>query len=520
MDARKTLGRVVRPNSPVHAVSALLLAPALLLSLSCSASISLSGASVGGLGVTTGGQQDIAAARSTIEQGEIPPPESITVEGFLSEHSIDLEQPEDAGLLYAATAVAWNKDFDTFSPLATVQLGFGTLLDAETFERPSLNLCLVIDRSGSMGEFVDIRSDTTKLDAVKIAVDRLLAQLGGLDQVSIVVFNHASATILDAAAGNDLATIKSALDGIESGGGTDLVGGLQRGYRVADEHRNSIRSNRLIVFTDALLTTANKDRTTEFIDTMNQYAAEDIGATIFGVGVDFGHEVAFEISQVRGGNYFFLSDYERIVSVFDEEFDYLVTPVAYDVELTVAVPFEFDIEDIYGVPTSGPIGHTVDLSVPTLFLSGREGGGAILVRVRAGGFVDFTVDNTVAEIALAYTTPEGETETPPIVRAVLPAGLDPDAAESYFETEGSQRAVLLLNTALVLRNACNDVYQWGGFFIPAADRERAITRLTEFLPYFDALAAELEDRTSPTSRSLSDERALVEKLLDNILWAI
>ena len=173
----------------------------LMSATGCAGAMSLGGGDTGLLGVTTGGQQDIAAARLAIEQGHVPDPASITVEGFLSEHSIEIEQPDDAGLLYTTTSVAWNRDFDTFGgPLATLQIGFGTTIDQATFERPSLNLCLVIDRSGSMGDFLDERSRTSKLDAVMIAIDRLIAQLTGLDQVSIVIFNKRSSTILECCA--------------------------------------------------------------------------------------------------------------------------------------------------------------------------------------------------------------------------------------------------------------------------------------------------------------------------------
>ena len=44
----------------------------------------------------------------------------------------------------------------------------------------------------------------------------------------------------------------------------------------------------------------------------------------------------------------------------------------------------------------------------------------------------------------------------------------------------------------------------------------AVDRLTEFLPYFDELAEGLEDQASSTSRKLSDERALLAQLLDNL----
>ena len=470
-------------------------------------------------GVTTGGQQDIAAARKVIEDGGIPDPDWITVEGFLSEHSIPIDQPDEAGLLYTAASVSWNADFDVFTPVATVVIGFGTTITEETFERDPLNLCLVIDRSGSMGDLIDVRSETSKLDAVKIAIDRLLAQLDGDDRVSIVTFDTGTKLWVESVPGNDIAAIKSALDEVVAGGGTDLARGLRRGYRVVNAHRDGGRSDRLIVFTDALLWGRAQRQAVEFINVMEEYADVGIGATVFGIGTDFGHEIVYDISQVRGGNYFFLSDYDRIVTVFDEEFDYLVTPVAYDVVLDVSVPFEFDVVGVYGIPVEEPFPHQLELEIPTLFLSTRQGGGAVMVRLRPGALVDFSVENSVMDISMSYTTPDGENETHPAVTAVLPGGFDPDATTDYFENDSAKRAALLLNTALVLRNACDDAYGYYGYYrydYSSANREQAIERLTEFLPYFDALAEGLDDRASDTSRSLSAERALVAQLLANI----
>ena len=76
-----------------------------------------------------------------------------------------------------------------------------------------------------------------------------------------------------------------------------------------------------------------------------------------------------------------------------------------------------------------------------------------------------------------------------------------------------------MDTALVLRNACEDassywVHRYTDYH--NADYAQAEQRLTEFLDYFDPLAENMEDRVSEASRSLSQERALLVKLLDNV----
>jgi len=470
------------------------------------------------LGVTTGGQQDIASARSSIARGEIPDPASITVEGFLSEHNIPVAEPPDADTLYSTASIAWNKDFDAFTPMATIQIGFGTTIDRDTFRRPPLNLGLVIDRGQSMGDPIDERTGTSKLDAVKVAIDRLLARLDENDRVSVVTFNDQARTPLEGAAGDDIEAVKSAIDDVDARGVTHLVDGLRRGYEIVARNGGGGRADRVILFTDALLDRFNTFLTRPFIGVMEEFAEDEIGATLFGIGRDFGHVIAQDIAQVPGANYFFLSDYERIVSVFDEEFDFLVAPVAYDIKLRVEVPFEFDVVDVYGTGEVAPFPHEIELDIPTLFLTNRHGGSEVFVRTRAGALVEFDRPNLAAQLTVTFTGTDGERRTNPTVEARLPAGLDPDAAESYFESDASRRAVLLLNTALVLRSASEDTFERCLFFCPSASDgvDRAVDRLTEFLPYFDRMAEGLEDRAAPSARALSQERDLVVKLLSNI----
>jgi len=152
------------------------------------------------VGVTTGGAQDIALARKIIEAGDVPNPEYIPIEGFLSEHAIPLPRVDETRTLYATGAVSWNRDFDEITPLVTLQVGFGTNIDRATFTREPLNLCLVIDKSGSMNDVIDERTRATKWEAVRIALDRLLSNLNSDDRVSVVTFDEDAIALLQGAA--------------------------------------------------------------------------------------------------------------------------------------------------------------------------------------------------------------------------------------------------------------------------------------------------------------------------------
>lgn len=481
--------------------------------------------SAGG-GVNVGGQEDIAAARQAIADGEVPDPVSITPEGFLSEHSIPLTSPPADGLLFTEAAVAWSQPFDAFTPLVTVRIGLGSSVDPAAYSRPALNLCLLIDRSGSMADPIDERSGTTKLEAVRIAVDRILANLDADDRVNVVTFNARPQVLLEDASGSDVAAIKNAMAEIVPEGDTNLAAGLQSGLETLDGHRTESRADRMLVFTDAELRDRQEERVQAFLRVMGQYAALDFGTTLFGVGSTFGHEVAYDISQVRGGNYFFLSDYDRIVDVFDNEFRFFVAPIAYDAVISVNVPYSFDVTDVYGIPFTGTLANQIAFRIPSLFFSSREGGGAILLRARAGALVDFEQSNTVATVSLSYESLLGTVETAPTVRASLPERLDPQAGAAYYQDDSTKRAALLLDTALALHHAADDAFPqcsyyndyYGDYYYCAGgnDPRRAQSRLVEFLPYFDGLSTELEDSTSPTSRTLSQERALVLQLLNNV----
>ncbi len=475
----------------------------------------LCGCGAGPSGPAPGGELSIAAARETIQGGGVPDPDSITVESFLADHAIFSNTRPDAQGVFVNVDTAWHQDFDAITPQATIQIGIGTDIDPDTFVRGKLNLGLVIDHGRIMDQPVDDRSGTTKFDAVRYAVDRLLAQLTPEDLVSIVVFNGQSETVLEAAAGDDIAAIKGSLDGVTPEGDSNAAGGLLRGFQTVAGHTSDARLDRVLLFTDAQLYPGGGQRLNDALDVMRTWSVNNVGTTVFSVGSEFGDGVTGDIANVRGGNSFFLKDFDTIVEVFDEEFAFLVAPVVYDVALTVDIPFEFDVVDVQGLSAPEPIGHQLQLTVPTLFLSPRQTSKVAFVRLRVGSLVDLNVANTLGVVTAGYTTKDGDLVGRGPYDAGVPAGLTADADPGWFQTQSVRRGVLLLNTALLMKAVCADVYT-AYLNQDSAGRTAAITRITDFLDTFDALAADLPDRLLPSSRGLSQERELLVKLRSNI----
>jgi len=137
------------------------------------------------MSATPGGAQDADFMERLIEAGDVPPPESFTAEGILSEH--DLPVAEDGHCEQLLCVVGQASRLERHERLlaqpdvdALLQLGFSSGLDASSWRRPALNLVVVVDRSGSMqGE---------PLATVKTALRLLVRRLEEGDQLALVAF--------------------------------------------------------------------------------------------------------------------------------------------------------------------------------------------------------------------------------------------------------------------------------------------------------------------------------------------
>jgi Ca-activated chloride channel family protein len=341
------------------------------------------------MGVTPGGVQDIGLARDIIESGGIPPAESFTAEGLFSEHDLPIDGPACEQELCPRVALAQIDTVAGDGPRLLAQLGFGTNIDPETFERDTLDLVVAVDVSGSMaGE---------KIGATRGALRALIDQLTPRDRLGIVAFDDKVKVRSELVHVDDAGRTRllSAVDKLKSNGGTWIEGGLDRSYAMlVDAEPRPKAASRVMLFTDALPNVGNT-RPGSFLGLARSHADRDIGLTTFGVGLDLGAELTRELSKVRGGNSYTLGTIPEVRAVFDEDFAFMVTPVAYDLEVDVYPSEDLTLDAAYGVPVDPA--DAVRFGASTLFLSRNAGGMGVTLLAPEGEPLTGKV-----EMALSY----------------------------------------------------------------------------------------------------------------------
>jgi Ca-activated chloride channel homolog len=329
----------------------------------------------GALGVTPGGSQDISYARTVIEQGQVPARGEFSAEGLFSEHDLPFTSAPTCDVVLCPHAAAAVVDpVDGSGRGALVHIGFQTNI-TEDFERGPLDLALAVDISGSM-------SEGDKMSAVRQALSTLVGKLDENDTLSLVAFDDNAALRFEKRVMDDVARLEAlgVIEGLGPQGGTNIESGLLLAYQQLVDEREGA-SRRVMLFTDAM-PNVGLTGDGEFTDLVNEGADMNIGLSAFGVGLNFGAPLMDAIAKTRGGNAFYLEDSEKIATVFDEDFDLIVTPLAFDLSATIARADGVTLRRAYGAPTDDAA-LDVDFAVSTLFLSRNRGGMGVVLSVPA-----------------------------------------------------------------------------------------------------------------------------------------
>ncbi|OYT70625.1 MAG: hypothetical protein CFK49_11710 [Armatimonadetes bacterium JP3_11] len=208
-----------------------------------------------------------------------------------------------------------------------------------TAGRAPLNLCLVLDRSGSM--------EGAPFEYAKQACAYLVDQLTEQDVLSIVTFSDAVDVVMPPRKIVNKQLVKDHIMRLTVGDTTNLYDALVVGTQQITSTPLPGYQSHLILLTDGEPTTGIKD----FATIVGAAAkAKEFGfhITALGFGPDYNEELLAGIARRSGGKYYYIDQPHKIPEVFQQELVRLMTVVARNPKLEIHLARWVQVRQAFG----------------------------------------------------------------------------------------------------------------------------------------------------------------------------
>jgi Ca-activated chloride channel homolog len=195
-----------------------------------------------------------------------------------------------------------------------------------TTHRPAVNLCLAIDRSGSMaGE---------KLDQARLGAISALHRLSREDTVSVVAYDNTVDVLVPASSAADQGAIDQGIRALTPGGSTALYAGVAK---CAEELRRSLdpdRVNRIILLSDGQANVGPSSPAA--LGAFGaELMAEGISVSTVGVGLDYNEDLMTELALRSDGRHTFVKRASDLAAFLDEELTSVTSVVARNADVHI-----------------------------------------------------------------------------------------------------------------------------------------------------------------------------------------
>jgi len=207
-------------------------------------------------------------------------------------------------------------------------------------ERIPLNVCLVIDRSGSMSG--------QSIEKVREAAIFLVRNLHPTDVVSIVIYDHEVTTLVKPVSASQKTQIISAISEITARGSTNLCGGLEEAYKLMGTNYKQGYVNRVLLLSDGLANVGITDPAKINQIALRANINKGISTSTFGVGIQFNEDLMLSIAESGSGNYYYIQNPEDIPAIFEKEWNGLNRIVAQNARFIIELPSYIRVIHMYG----------------------------------------------------------------------------------------------------------------------------------------------------------------------------
>jgi Ca-activated chloride channel family protein len=325
---------------------------------------------------------DIRQAQEYAERGRIPSKEQLHA-GLFASHFFDIN-PELDPIDDLVTVKLFSSKFQ--HPIKgtdeqIVVLGVTGCHDGQN-RRPKTDIILVVDRSGSMCYRVndimfpaarrhggtqqestnaDGRADEerverqrTKMELTIEAAESIFDFMEDDEEVGVIMFDTLVDTLVDTI--EDLKSkglinrekLFQSLDSIQPRGGTDIGLALSAAISMFQQSKSSARNKRIIFLTDASPTVGDSEHSIRDMAEQAFGASNGfLGVTYCGIGLSFDAAACDELSRVHSTTIFNVNTSVELHETLDRDFNYLISPVAFDVRIGISSS-DYSISRVYG----------------------------------------------------------------------------------------------------------------------------------------------------------------------------
>jgi Ca-activated chloride channel family protein len=200
-------------------------------------------------------------------------------------------------------------------------------------ERRRAVLTLAVDTSGSMHH-------AESLNLMRQSLRTLVGSLRPADQVALIAYSSHAYVVLPHTPAREVTRLSEALDTLVARGGTNVEGGLDLAYRLADEVLQPKAVNRVILCSDGVANVGARNPE-KILAKVKAYARRGIYLSVVGFGKKRYDDRFLEtISREGNGNYSYVSQLAEARAIFEEDLPATLQVLAEDAKIQV----EFDPE--------------------------------------------------------------------------------------------------------------------------------------------------------------------------------
>jgi len=263
-------------------------------------------------------------ARRFLNDGSLPPKDSIRIEEWLNYFNYDYPEPvarEPFSVTSEVSACPWNGSH------RLVRLGLKSRQISQA-ETPPRNLVFLLDVSGSM-------MPANKLPLLVRGLSLLAENLRQQDTISIVVYAGASGLALPATSGANRGRVLEALARLEAGGSTNGGDGIRLAYATARQHFVKGGINRVLLATDGDFNVGTSSEG-ELQRLIEEERKSGVFLTVLGFGNGNVKDSTMEMLADKGnGNYAYIDSLAEARKVLVREAGSTLVTIAKDVKLQV-----------------------------------------------------------------------------------------------------------------------------------------------------------------------------------------